>query len=809
MSCQIVLKLTRVVFRSLEDAAARLQGYLASSSSPQSGWDVFNYALPVAYNTRTNLMFTCVSSPESHFQFHSSVIRSQKSHGVFESLFCRSVSVLQPMLQLADVDTSNPQGLVDIELSLGSSLFDAMAHLVALSSVSLHDVIENHIGPSPIQHRTEYVECGMNASVSSEGLFVGRVTETRKLNRCMEPVFQGVGEHCVLALVHGIPGSGKSRLAKRQLEILQRQRSDYVVYRHIVQGRGRGAARDGLHQMGLALAAQLNVGTAASVDDVLPLLRKFLQNQRFVILADDADAEALDELLRHVPPSSKPCALVFTSQFGSQMTGILEALRSQALPFQFSLSSDTNIELDKFDPETAVELVAKMCLGLQSYDTFQELDRVCDPFTPAPPPLAQTDRKFCFFWSIRIWLRDVLRRDMDYLPLAVQAFSVWLRQEAERVEANAANMIRRWSTALDGDFVGEVSSGHRAINATVLLALHNIGSRYSELDEACRQVLGLLALCPPVNVPWSLFDGVSLVSAMGQACKVRSDDGSGGVVLEDAVIASDAVDGDRVQIQVLGKKPRQQVPHSSVTFGPQIIGMIAKDGRYRVQLLTPQPSMRGSTVEVTGQSLEFVSPVGEPCQVEKTDADGERVVLHAVVASDKIVKGGESVCVQLPDGKKEFVPRSSVSFGAHVTEMAVQEGRLVLQLQKLQPAGGAISITIGPRYRDKAKRGKRALLVSNYIVNERIRVRLRDGSDAHEILLDMQHAELPHNLRIAGRQLVLQPAAPALPSPPPSQTGRVLQYHRANPLKDDPANDTVSVVFGCETGACCTAATCA
>ena len=237
--------------------------------------------------------------------------------------------------------------------------------------------------------------------------------------------------------------------------------------------------------------------------------------------------------------------------------------------------------------------------------------------------------------------------------------------------------------------------------------------------------------------------------------------------------------------------------------------MTAKDGRYRVQLLTPQPSMRGSTVEVTGQSLEFVSPVGERCQVEKTDADGEHVVLHAVVASDKIVKGSESVCVQLPDGKKEFVPRSSVSFGAHVTEMAVQEGRLVLQLQKLQPAGGAISITIGAKYRDKAKRGKRALLVSNYIVNERIRVRLTDGSDAHEILLDMQHAELPHNLRIAGRQLVLQPAAPALPSPPPSQTGRVLQYHRANPLKDDPANDTVSVVFGCETGACCTAATCA
>jgi hypothetical protein len=35
-----------------------------------------------------------------------------------------------------------------------------------------------------------------------------------------------------------------------------------------------------------------------------------------------------------------------------------------------------------------------------------------------------------------------------------------------------------------------------------------------------------------------------------------------------------------------------------------------------------------------------------------------------------------------------------------------------------------------------------------------------------------------------------------------NQTGRVLKYHRADPLKRDPANDTVSVVFGCESGAC-------
>ena len=469
----------------------------------------------------------------------------------------------------------------------------------------------------------------------------------------MGPVFRDSNEHCVLAVVHGIPGTGKSRLAKRQLELLQRESSPHVVHRHIVQGRGRGAVRDGLHQMGLALAAQLNVGTAASVDDVLPRLTEYLRNHRFVILADDADPEALDELLKHVPKSSEPCALVLTSQFGSEITrDVLQRLRKNQLPFKFS--PDSNIRLDKFDSETAVELVGRMCIP-DKYVLFREMDQNCDACTSAPPPLAQADRKFCFFWSIRGWLRGVLQRDMDYLPLAVQAFSVWLRQEVERPEANAASMMKRWSIELDDDFVGEVASGHRAINATVRLALHNIGSRFSELDEACRQLLGLLALCPPVGVPWSLFDGVSHVSAMDEACRVRREDGSGGIIFADAVIASDAVEGESVVVLVSGEKKPQKVPRSSVVFGPHIAGMVNKDGRWMVQLLTPQPYMRGTRVEVTGDSLEFVCATGEPCQFLKTNADDEQVVHHAVVASDKAVKGGESVCVQLPDGKKDFV----------------------------------------------------------------------------------------------------------------------------------------------------------
>jgi hypothetical protein len=45
---------------------ARRCGYVAACGSGQDGWDLLNHALPIAFNSRTNLMFTCVCSPEAH-----------------------------------------------------------------------------------------------------------------------------------------------------------------------------------------------------------------------------------------------------------------------------------------------------------------------------------------------------------------------------------------------------------------------------------------------------------------------------------------------------------------------------------------------------------------------------------------------------------------------------------------------------------------------------------------------------------------------------------------------------------------------
>ncbi len=149
------------------------------------------------------------------------------------------------------------------------------------------------------------------------------------------------------------------------------------------------------------------------------------------------------------------------------------------------------------------------------------------------------------------WLTQVLGQ-LGQLPLVVRVFAEWLHQELtqsppEGLAFDLAGLQCRWRQEYEKDdeedagVLGSVV-GSRGLRATVRLALHNLHKLKSpEEYEAIRQVLGLLALCRPVEVSWSLFDGGS----KGEA--------------------------------------RQLV--------------------------------RGARVEVAGESIEFVSPVGERCRV--------------------------------------------------------------------------------------------------------------------------------------------------------------------------------------------------
>jgi hypothetical protein len=655
----------------------------------------------------------------------------------------------------------------------------------------------------------------MRGGAAADHDFIAREEERAAIFSAVASVMGGTSREARrLLLLHGSPGLGKSLLATQALRSAQnfheKAHTSQDVLVEIVRGRGAGVVEEDLVALGRNISSAIGVASASPEDVVLAALRRFLEKSRYVLLIDDADAEGLTRAFQFLPLSEQRCTLIVTSQ-SLKPEGFRQSLVEAG---DFTSIFHFHKELQPFTHDECMMLMTKICDKCDAL--LQKVNELRTVFGAGLGHLPLAVRLFAE-WS-REQFNANMRPHADDIKVKMQAACKAAKEAAEEAKqpydreqaeadfkeayeastghgsAAADALLQQWNGETDADDMHS-----QGLLGTVRLALLQLDALSPEMKEACEQLLGLLALCPPVQVPWSLFDGVSLVSAIDQACKVCREDGHGGIVLDDAVVASDEVHGESVCVRVQGNN-RLMVSRSSVSFGPHILGMIVKDNRYQVQLVTPQPNMRGAIVEVGGESLEFVCPTGEPCQVLKTDADEEPVVHRAVIASDRVVKGGESICVQLRDGTKEFVTRSGVSFGPHVAGLVVQDGRYMLQLQQFRPAGGNVHITIDQKYREKDKRGKRALLISNYIVDDRIRVRLCDGSSNSEVLLLRKHAEFPDHVRVVNSQLVLDPAFPATPSPPPQPIGRVVKYYRASPLKDDPDNDTVSVVFGCETG---------
>lgn len=88
---------------------------------------------------------------------------------------------------------------------------------------------------------------------------------------------------------------------------------------------------------------------------------------------------------------------------------------------------------------------------------------------------------------------------------AVPAFA-----EAAAGSAVAKGLLAEWISVRDSIILAPGSEHSRGLQGTVQLALHLL--RLHPHEAECRQLLAFLALCPPVQTPWSLFDGGNLGS---------------------------------------------------------------------------------------------------------------------------------------------------------------------------------------------------------------------------------------------------------------------------------------------------------
>jgi hypothetical protein len=261
----------------------------------------------------------------------------------------------------------------------------------------------------------------------------------------------------------------------------------------------------------------------------------------------------------------------------------------------------------------------------------------------------------------------------------------------------------------------------------VRLALHTIGSRHSELDEACRQLLGLLALCPPVQVPWSLFDGWH-------------------------------------------------------------------DGTSTAELL-----VRGARVQVGVHSLQRFSPTGERCLVYIRSPECLQK-LQGTVLSDDVVKspvGKMSIRVRTTEDGEKTVNIIDVEFyGSHA--VLKENGKWVLQnFTNWNPAKDVECTFTDLQKGAKGKKDKiveKKALVADHIIDDFGAVSLREGDRGVKKVDLCKYVDLHPGLAIFKRMLVhcTSDLSSEL-TDECARNGRVLQRHE---------DDTVSVAFGCESGAC-------
>ena len=391
---------------------------------------------------------------------------------------------------------------------------------IVLSSNSLHAAVKSTDVASTVSSGS-CSNTGKRSPEQRDSYFTGREPELKRLCEVIQAVLLNtpVTPAPMHVAVLGVPGMGKSLLVSQALLEMQISHLGraHEVYFMKLRGRGSVSVEEDLVVQARSLGSRIGVFADTAPHVALTNLKAHLSSLRFVAVVDDANSEGLQAAALWIPVSTASHAILVTSQQPAEELASIEAVHGR---FE-------KIALSEFDSGTSVALLQKLCDRCPAVkDDVGRLQDVAARLHHLPLGV-----RLFGYWSQGRYQRDVramknaMRTFMKTaeaaasasgLPVdpaaATQTFCLEYRALTGACDEPgiAERLFCDWASNADiaeQEVLQSNDKYPRGLIGTVRLALHEL-HRLDADDAACsRQLLSILALCPPTNTPWSLLLG--------------------------------------------------------------------------------------------------------------------------------------------------------------------------------------------------------------------------------------------------------------------------------------------------------------
>jgi hypothetical protein len=619
----------------------------------------------------------------------------------------------------------------EMELKIESSPAMSAACAAALASRTLQDRV-NKMPSLPVSITPSILSgLGMRAVTAKDPDYVAREEEQAAIIGAITSVMDGTShESRRVLLLHGAPGLGKSLSATQALRSAQndleknaaRTHASQDVRLEIVRGRGAAVVDEDLVALGRNLGSIIGVISASPPHVVLAALRRSFAKSRYVLLIDDADQDGLARALEFLPVSHQRCAVIITSQsltHDSVTQLLVSAGDATALHF--------HRQLQPFTHDECMQLMMKVCDKCEAL--LAKVDDLRAVFAEGLGRLPLAVRLFAEWSRVQFNLNMLPHADdiKDKMLIACKSAKEaadakkqpFKKDQAEaqfRLDYDAATgrytlaaiaLLQKWTVMKNSVVLHADAKYSRGLLGTVRLALLQLDALPSDIKQASKQLLGLLALCPP-EVPWSFFDGgidneaqllvrgarvhvlgtsLEVISPVGERCRLKNSK----FPHPNATLLSECVvDHCMIQIKKDGLSEASFVSIDEVDFSPHEKIIIDKGCKLQLRLRKFVPARHleiqmksNANEDIRGKtgflSSHVCSDAGcedaiAPKLNKKSDSDRRfRVKIGTRFTSEIEVRLG---CIGLPPNVKFnedqlglfFYPEAPVSSVAYETE---------------------------------------------------------------------------------------------------------------------------------------------